>query len=273
MVHSETIQKPELRVIAGTARPKKLKLTQTSHSLGSSEDSDIRVTGNKVSAQHATIEFEQASGDWLIRNKSSHGVLVNSKPVDVARIKPGDHIQIGESLLLEFFGKAVNKKTDKAKSANSGEKTSFRKMLLYAAGGVYALAMVAVIMFFSASGGESDNNDITSDYLVEVLVATRTHLTELSTADFDKESLVKNVRSTGLYYQIVYADNVASKEKYIDELVSELDERVFQAWLFEAKGDFPRAIKEYRNIEQMVPDVRAPITKVAIWRLSEIQSR
>jgi hypothetical protein len=273
MVHSETIQKPEVKVIAGTATPKKLKLTQSVHSLGSSEDSDIRVTGNKVSAQHATIEFEQASGDWLIRNKSSHGVLVNSKPVDVAKIKPGDHIQIGESLLLEFSGKVVSKKTDKAKGSTAGAKPSSRKMLLYIAGGVYALAMVAVIMFFSASGSESDSNNITSDYLVKVLDSTRTHLAEFSIADSDKESAVRNMRSTGLYYKILYAENAADKQKYIDELVAELDGRVFQAWLFEAQGDYPRALKEYREIEQIVPDVRAPITKVAIWRLSEIQSR
>ena len=62
--------------------------------IGRSADSDLAVAETKISRHHAEIRLWD--GDYVIRDlKSRNGVFVNDQRVDIAVLKLGDQIRIG----------------------------------------------------------------------------------------------------------------------------------------------------------------------------------
>lgn len=270
MAVTETVRKPELRVEHGRARPSRLRLNRPSYTIGSAADCDIVTQGDKVSAVHATVELDSTTGGWVVRNKSNFGILVNRRPADVATIAPGDQIQVGESLLLSFQGKLARSGTT-AEPAKQKRGGSTRQVVIGALVGVYLLGIGALMIVLSAGGDKSADGGLTADYLEDVLTATEQHLQDLRLPAGESEP--GSIQASQLYYRIGLGVAGEQRSRDIARLLETLDGLMFQAWLLEQRGDRREAYEHYREVEELVPDVRAPVTRVAIWRMTKLREK
>jgi signal transduction histidine kinase len=69
--------------------------------IGRSEEADVALLEPTVSRKHATIQVEE-DGIWLRDEESKHGTFVNSKRISRHRLKVGDLIVIGLSIVLRL---------------------------------------------------------------------------------------------------------------------------------------------------------------------------
>jgi pSer/pThr/pTyr-binding forkhead associated (FHA) protein len=67
--------------------------------LGSRDDCDVKMAGEKVSPAHAVI-FEMRGGRYIRDLRSMSGTFINGRKVGQAELHPDDEIQIGESKLI-----------------------------------------------------------------------------------------------------------------------------------------------------------------------------
>jgi len=260
------IRKAELKVIAGSASPSRLRLHRSPLSLGAAGDCDLVCRGEKVSPVHATLELDADSGDWILRNKSHFGSLLNRERIDVAVVRPGDRIQLGESALLEFRGKLAQEATDKPRS---GRGISARQALLVGGLTVYGLLLVGVMLFLGQARNKAADTGLSAEYLETVMNATREHLETLPAAAPGAGIPARQL--TGPYFRIAAERNEVDRAQAIDTLLAELDSLLFQAWLAEQRADQADARRLYERVRELVPDVRAPVAQVAVWRLGELQ--
>ena len=71
---------------------------QESFSIGRSSECDIRLHDNKCSKLHAVIVLQD--GQYILTDKgSSNGTYVNGAPVQSQRLRTGDEIRLGDSLI------------------------------------------------------------------------------------------------------------------------------------------------------------------------------
>lgn len=68
--------------------------------IGRSPEADVVILDEKASRIHCGIRFWD--GDFYIKDlKSKNGTFVNNEQIDVAKLKPSDHIQVG-SVTMAF---------------------------------------------------------------------------------------------------------------------------------------------------------------------------
>ena len=67
--------------------------------LGSRDDCDVKMAGEKVSPAHSII-FEIHGSRYIRDLRSISGTFINGRKVGQAQLNPGDEIQIGESKLI-----------------------------------------------------------------------------------------------------------------------------------------------------------------------------
>jgi signal transduction histidine kinase/pSer/pThr/pTyr-binding forkhead associated (FHA) protein len=88
-----------LIIIKGTDEGKQFELTQPVLGVGRDASNAIRLHDTEVSRRHA--EFRQVDGDYrLVDLGSANGTFVNTQPIKEWTLHPGDHIQIGQSILV-----------------------------------------------------------------------------------------------------------------------------------------------------------------------------
>ncbi|MBI3160480.1 MAG: FHA domain-containing protein [Chloroflexi bacterium] len=76
-------------------------LIEGEHGIGRAGDNPILLTNDDVSSHHAVVRVE-ADGVSIMDLDSANGTYVNNTAVNgVARIKPGDMLQIGASVVVE----------------------------------------------------------------------------------------------------------------------------------------------------------------------------
>ncbi len=86
---------PVLRAVEGADAGKVFPMDRPQLILGRLPECDITLTGAAVSRRHAKVQ--QEGGRWTITDMgSTNGVRVNAQPVQVAEIKPGDRIEVGD---------------------------------------------------------------------------------------------------------------------------------------------------------------------------------
>ena len=89
-------QQPEVWAWLRTRDDNKIPVTHWENVIGRSGGSDIRVNSEKVSRNHAVLT-RYDDGSWTITDTDSqNGTYVNEKKVEIASLKAGDWIRIGE---------------------------------------------------------------------------------------------------------------------------------------------------------------------------------
>jgi signal transduction histidine kinase len=95
---------PRLIVIKGTDVGKQFELNGPVLAVGRDASNPIRLHDTEVSRRHA--EFRLADGDCrLVDLGSANGTFVNAQPVQESMLRSGDHIQIGQSILVFSSGR------------------------------------------------------------------------------------------------------------------------------------------------------------------------
>jgi signal transduction histidine kinase len=95
---------PRLIVIKGTDEGKQYELAEPAVSVGRDSSNRLRLSDTEVSRRHA--EFRQTpDGYRIVDVGSANGTFVNNQPVKDALLQPGDHVQIGQSILVYSAGR------------------------------------------------------------------------------------------------------------------------------------------------------------------------
>ncbi len=90
---------PRLIVIKGTDEGRQFALTEDLLSAGRDSSSRLRLTDTEVSRRHA--EFVRTDDGYRVRDVgSANGTYVNNQSVRDVLLQPGDHIQIGQTVLV-----------------------------------------------------------------------------------------------------------------------------------------------------------------------------
>src|SRR5262245_13235251 len=90
---------PRLIVIKGTDEGRQFVLDSDAHSVGRDSTSKVRLTDTEVSRRHA--EFVRTTDGFRVRDVgSANGTFVNNLSIKDALLQPGDHVQIGQTVLV-----------------------------------------------------------------------------------------------------------------------------------------------------------------------------
>jgi signal transduction histidine kinase len=86
-------------VIKGTDEGKEFDLTQGALGVGRDGSNQIRLHDTEVSRRHA--EFRERNGEFHLYDVgSANGTFVNNQPVKETILRSGDHIQVGQTILV-----------------------------------------------------------------------------------------------------------------------------------------------------------------------------
>lgn len=90
---------PRIRILTGAGAPNEIPLSKDVLVIGRASTADIRLDDTGVSRQHAEIRRE---GDdvVLVDLGSTNGSNVNGRGIERARLTPGDHIELGRTVLV-----------------------------------------------------------------------------------------------------------------------------------------------------------------------------
>ncbi|MBI2439841.1 MAG: FHA domain-containing protein [Lentisphaerae bacterium] len=84
-------------------KEKEVKLSQKAITIGRGADADLQITDKLASRLHCGISYWDEA--YFIRDfNSRNGTLVNGQPIKVSRLKPGDRIQVGDTILSVTAG-------------------------------------------------------------------------------------------------------------------------------------------------------------------------
>lgn len=87
-----------LRYVLPDGTQKEYKLEQKSVSIGRAAEADIVISDKLASRLHCGVSFWDDA--YFLRDfKSRNGTFVNDKPVEVCRIKAGDRIRVGDTII------------------------------------------------------------------------------------------------------------------------------------------------------------------------------
>jgi signal transduction histidine kinase len=102
---------PRLIVIKGADEGTQVELTEPVLSIGRDGTNQIRLHDTEVSRRHA--ELRKASGEYqLVDMGSANGTFVNNQKVECASLQSGDHILIGQTILV-YTGPRTSDLSDK----------------------------------------------------------------------------------------------------------------------------------------------------------------
>ncbi len=109
---------PFLLVVHGIDRGHRFELRGPSAAIGRDPANPIQVHDSETSRRHAEIRLAEKGRYRIIDLGSANGTLLNGEPVDDAPLHPGDHVQVGQTVLLYSEG-----------SQDSGDLTSRVELL------------------------------------------------------------------------------------------------------------------------------------------------
>ena len=93
-------------VIYGPELGKRLQLGTAPFVIGRSSKSDLFLDQESVSRNHARISFD-GNAYWITDLKSTNGTFVNDEPVREQRLRDGDQVRVGRSILKFMTGENV----------------------------------------------------------------------------------------------------------------------------------------------------------------------
>ncbi len=87
-----------LRYVLPDGAQKEIELGEKSITIGRGADVDISIPDTLASRVHCGISFWDDA--FFVRDfKSRNGTFLNDKPIEVARLNPGDRIRVGDTTL------------------------------------------------------------------------------------------------------------------------------------------------------------------------------
>ena len=89
----------ELVVVTGPDSGKRIPVGKSTVTIGRRDDQDLVITDGFVSREHIVIS--QQGNDWILKNISEKGTIVNGEQLDEVTLKHGDRIAMG-STVIEF---------------------------------------------------------------------------------------------------------------------------------------------------------------------------
>jgi signal transduction histidine kinase len=95
---------PRLIVIKGADEGKQFELTGPVVGIGRDKANAVWLHDTEISRRHAELRQTDA-GYKVVDLGSANGTLVNTKPAAESTLQPGDHIQIGQSILVFSAGR------------------------------------------------------------------------------------------------------------------------------------------------------------------------
>ena len=93
-------------VIYGPELGKRLQLGTAPFAIGRSSKSDLFLDQESVSRNHARISFD-GTHYWVADLQSTNGTFVNDEPVREQRLRDGDQVRVGRSILKFMTGENV----------------------------------------------------------------------------------------------------------------------------------------------------------------------
>jgi signal transduction histidine kinase len=90
---------PSLFVIQGRDQGRRFELGESSLGIGRDPANQIRLNDTEVSRRHAELRQSEDGYLWIDR-ESSNGSFINSVRVDQHRLRSGDRVQIGRTLMI-----------------------------------------------------------------------------------------------------------------------------------------------------------------------------
>jgi diguanylate cyclase (GGDEF)-like protein len=93
-------------VIYGPELGKRLQLGSAPFTIGRSSKNDLFIDQESVSRNHARISFD-GTQYWVADLKSTNGTFVNDEPVREQRLRDGDQVRVGRSILKFMTGENV----------------------------------------------------------------------------------------------------------------------------------------------------------------------
>ena len=96
---------PRLIVIKGADEGKQFELTGPLLGIGRDSGNQIRLHDTETSRRHAECR-ESPEGYRLLDVGSANGTFVNNQKVPQAALQAGDHLAIGQSVLVYSTGRA-----------------------------------------------------------------------------------------------------------------------------------------------------------------------
>ena len=88
----------KLTITQGEGVGREIELRDTPLIVGRSSESDLRLLNRAVSRLHCRV-WRDATGDWLRDLNSTNRTYLNERPVVEARLKDGDNIMVGGTVL------------------------------------------------------------------------------------------------------------------------------------------------------------------------------
>src|SRR5947207_2947024 len=88
----------ELEVTSPDGAERTVALADKAVTLGRADECDVVLAESKASRRHCRIE-PRAGGWRVVDEGSSNGTWLGGKPVLAARLKPGDEVEIGETVI------------------------------------------------------------------------------------------------------------------------------------------------------------------------------
>jgi diguanylate cyclase (GGDEF)-like protein len=93
-------------VIYGTELGRRVQLGTAPFEIGRSSTNDLFIDQESISRHHARISFD-GSSYWISDLGSTNGTFVNDEPVREQRLRDGDQVRIGRSILKFMTGENV----------------------------------------------------------------------------------------------------------------------------------------------------------------------
>ncbi len=97
---------PRLIVIKGADEGKQFELAGPLAGIGRESSNAIRLVDTEISRRHAEFHQTDGGGYRVVDKGSANGTYVNNQRVTEAVLHSGDHIQIGQSILVYSAGRA-----------------------------------------------------------------------------------------------------------------------------------------------------------------------
>ncbi|MFT5240488.1 MAG: pSer/pThr/pTyr-binding forkhead associated (FHA) protein [Candidatus Promineifilaceae bacterium] len=144
-----TSESPDLLIEQGIEKGRRIKIPLDGARIGRSSKNDVVIDDPKMSRHHCRIMHKQGIGLHVADLGSANHTLVNGSPIQEIDLKPGDSIEIGDTLLrvTQPFGKPALANIDLGLGSPAKQPTANKRSLRRA-----ILIGLAVAVLLAASG-------------------------------------------------------------------------------------------------------------------------